>query len=242
MVGNRRAGIGGDAIGHGEAGNGGLDRAHHELDHVAVAEPCAERADVLRLGRAGEDAQADGFYAALFPIHFAQVFGEAFGEAVEGIGAVGLVGVDAAVGFAQAHGVDRGGIDHAAEAVAVGRFPDVIGADVVGAEQLFEGLFIDDGAEVDHHVGAFEERLDSGEIGDIGLNIGLVRGEAFGGLADIGADKLAGHLGKRRAQLVAEVAARAGEDEFVEHSCSPSDHGPLEKRAIGEDPVIAEII
>ncbi len=66
------------------------------------------------------------------------------------------VDADALVLGVHADGVDRAGVDDAAEAVAEGRLPYVVGADEVGPEQRLEGRLVDDGAEVHDDVDALE--------------------------------------------------------------------------------------
>ena len=217
MVGHGRAGIGRDAVDHRKAGHGRVDGAGHEPHEIAMREPGAESAGVLRRGRAGEDAQVDGFDPALFPVHAAQILRKAFGKPVEGVGAVGDIGVDALAHGIHADGMDRGGIDDTADAVARGRLPHVVGADEVGAPEILEGSFVDDGAEVDDHVGAFEKGGDLLHPGEVGAVPGFVGVKIVGGGEDVGGDEVVAELGEGGTQDGAERAAGTGEDEFPEH-------------------------
>ena len=67
---------------------------------------------------------------------------------------------------------------------------------------------------------ALQKWRDLLHLGEIGGDIGFVRQEVFGGFADVGGDKLAAHGGERRAQLVAEIATGAGENDLGQHGNS----------------------
>ena len=219
-VGDRGAVIGRDAIDHGKAGHRRVDGAGHEAHEIGVGQPGAESAGVLRLGRAGQDAQVDRLEPALFPVEAAQILGKAFGEPVEGVGAVGDVGVDPLAGAIHADGMDRGGIDDAADAVAVGGLPHVVGAQEVRAPEVLEGLFVHDGAEMDDHVGTLDEGGDLVHAGEVGAAPGLIGQEVVGRLAQVGGQEPVAHRGKRRAQDGAERTAGPGENDLAQHGRS----------------------
>ena len=129
-----------------------------------------------------------------------EIFREALGEAVIGVGPVWRVDADSLGFWVHADRVDGRGIDHPAQPVAMRGLPDVIGADDIGAEDLFERGLIAYGAEMNDHLGPLQQVHDGGLIAQIGADIGFVRGKRAHAVNDIAADEAVAHGRERPAQ------------------------------------------
>jgi len=93
------------------------------MDQVAIGQPSADAAGIGRL-RAGENAHADRFNAALVPIKARQILGKAFGQTIVSIGLMRCIQPDGVGLQMHAHGMNGTGINHPLDALAIGRFPD----------------------------------------------------------------------------------------------------------------------
>ena len=103
----------------------------------------------------------------------------------------------------------------------MGRFPDVVGANEVRAEQFFERFFIHNCAEVDHHIRAFQQRENLVVGGEIGLCIPLAGIERANVFDEIGADEFVAHRGQRLPQIGAQTARSASQHKFLQFHVIP---------------------
>jgi hypothetical protein len=127
---------------------------------------------------------------------------------------MGRVRVDA--GPVHPDGVDRGGVDHAADARAVRGLPDGVGAEEVGLPQLLEGALVGDRGEVDDHLGTREQGLHLLDARDVGLGPGLV-GQEVRGVLDVDGGQRLARSREGLAQAGAQRARRAGQDDLSQH-------------------------
>ena len=214
---DRAAVIGRDAVDHRKARDRRVDGAFHQVHEVPVRQPAAQRAGIAHRG-AGQDAQAHGLQPPLVPEHPAQVLGEALGQPVIGVGPVRGINADGLGLGVHPHRVNRRGIDHPGQAVLMGGFPDVVGPHDVGPQDIIEGGLVTDGAEMHHHVGAFQQVHDRGPVRQVGAQIGLVRQKIRNAIDDVGTDQRVAHLRQRPPQDGSEPPGSPGQDEFL-HRC-----------------------
>ena len=78
------------------------------------------------------------------------------------------------VGFlVHSDSMNRAGIDNAFDATAICGLPNVIGPDDVGLQDVIPSGLISDCAEMDHHIGPFDDFQHRIKTGQIGLHIGF---------------------------------------------------------------------
>ena len=80
----------------------------------------------------------------------------------------------------------RTGIDHPLDTAAIGSFPDVIGPDDVGLQDVIPCGLIPDGTEVNNHIRALDHLKHRVQVRQIGLHIAFTGAERAHILSDIG--------------------------------------------------------
>jgi hypothetical protein len=144
-----------------------------------VAEPGPQLAPLAWALAEAADPQADDLEPVLVHVRTTETLAEHFADAVDGVGAHGVIGADP-----HSHRIHPGRVVAAREHDPAHALPprcleDVVGRDEVRGEQPLEGILGGDSCEMDHRVRAVqsgERRVEVGEVGRKGLLAVVLRG------------------------------------------------------------------